>query len=264
MKGGIDNLRKTLGSVAMVLAMILLVGGTAYASPIAGVFRSEEFEGGDIMDGRWSAGLPEGDTGSFAQIGSIINAASWDGDQLGTQWQMSGQELVATHQLSVEPFGPFLTIEKWSYDYDGGTMLLKETARDGATSQWWGGDSDGSGRYEVAISDYAHTTQVTYLNGDVVGVYSIITLTGLFDQDLYPDYELRFMLAVAVQLGEGSEVPSNYPPFLFGDYPNPEEWGQWGIAQKIKMEITPEPSSLAVVTLGGLLVLMRRRRRRRA
>jgi len=260
MNGGIEKLRKMAGSLAAVVVTAALIGGTVQAAPVYGVFQSEEF-GGDIMDGRWSASLPEGNTGELAQIGSVINAASWDGVELGTQWQMSGQELVARDLLSVEPFGA-LEIEKWTIEYEGGQLLLKEFARGGATCAWWGDEPAGFDEYVVDITEYSHNTQITYLSGQAVGVYSIITLSGVFEE--YTDWQLEFMLAVAVELGEGAEPPANYPEFLYPDwYPNPEQWGQWGVAQKIKMQITPEPSALALLALGGVLIVARRRRRRK-
>jgi hypothetical protein len=260
MNGGIGKLRKTSGSLAALLVAGALAAGTAQAAPVYGVFVSEEF-GGDIMDGRWSASLPEGNTGDVAQIGSVINAASWDGVDLGTQWEMSGQELVARELLSVEPFGN-LRIEKWALDYDNGTLLLKKYARGGAISQWWGDEPVGAEEYVVTIGQYSHNTQITYLYDEIVGVYSIITLSGTFQE--YPNWQMEFMLAVAVELGEGAAPPANYPEFLFpGWYENPVQWGQWGVAQKIKMQITPEPSALGLLGLGGVLVVLRRRRRRK-
>ena len=260
MNGGIEKLRKISGSLAALLVAGALAAGTAQATPVYGVFVSEEFSG-DIMDGRWSASLPEGNTGDVAQIGSVINAASWDGVELGTQWAMSGQELVARDLLSVEPFGN-LRIEKWALDYDYGTLLLKKYARGGAISQWWGGEPAGVEEYVVNIGQYSHNTQITYLYNEIVGVYSIITLSGTFEE--YPNWQMEFMLAVAVELGEGAAPPANYPEYLFPDwYDDPVQWGQWGVAQKIKMQITPEPSALGLLGLGGVLVVLRRRRRRK-
>ena len=85
MSRGIENVRTKLGAVATAVAVVLLAGGAAQAYPIAGIFESEEFPGGDVMDGRWSESLPEGDTDSLCQIGSIINAAT------ATNWAHSGR-----------------------------------------------------------------------------------------------------------------------------------------------------------------------------
>jgi len=260
MSRGIENMRMTAGAVAAAVAVVLLIGGAVQAYPITGVFESEEFPGGDVMNGRWSEGLPEGDTGTFYQIGSVISAASWDGDELGTQWQMSQQELVSAKQLRSEEFGA-LTIDTWVLDYEGGELVLGKDARTG-TSDWWGDEAVDT-EYVVDITNYSHTTQVHYIGDSIVGTYSIISLTGTFDQSKYAGYEVQFMLAVAVQLDDGATPPEGFPDYLFGDYPNPEQWGQWGVAQKIKMEITPEPSTVGLLGLGGVMVLIRRRRRRR-
>ena len=260
MSRGIENVRTKLGAVATAVAVVLLAGGAAQAYPIAGIFESEEFPGGDVMDGRWSESLPEGDTDSLCQIGSIINAASWDGDKLGTQWQMSQQRLVSANPVHEEDLGA-LRIETWVLGYEGGELVLGKDARIG-TSKWWGGEPVDT-EYLVDITNYSHTTQIHYLGDTVAGVYSIISLTGMFDQSKYAGYEVEFMLAVAVQLDDGATPPDDFPDYLFGDYPDPEQWGQWGIAQKIKMEITPEPSTVGLLALGGILVLVRRRRQRR-
>lgn len=67
------------------------------------------------------------------------------------------------------------------------------------------------------------------------------------------------MLAVAVKLGDGFGPPSDYPEFLPSQYSGA---GQWGIAQKIRMEITPEPATLGLVAIGGVMMVLRRRRQR--
>ncbi len=250
--------RKSGWVIAAVTVGILAMQATA--APVTGVFESEEFNG-DIIDGRWTESYAGGGPGL---AGNVLNAASWDGTTLGGQWTIGGMTLDENAQLiDLDTMGS-LTIEKYFSQYVGGQMLLKKEARDG-NSAWWG-EPDGSAmeEYTVFIDEYTHHTQVTKLNGVEKGVYSLITMTGSFDPNTDSEYyyNVEFMLAVAVKTGEGAGPPAGFPDFL-GD---PNDNGQWGVAQKIRMEIAqgeevPEPSAMALVAIGATAMILRRRRR---
>ena len=249
---------KVSGLVAVVTATALLAGGYAHAGPTEGVYESEEF-GGDIMDARWTEGYVNDAQGASGDPDNTIHVKSWDGATLGTQWEIydlaadsEGAQLVSTESLGG------LTILKYETRYESGSgvLLLKKPARDANTSEWWG-DGDASAPYEVKIDNCLFSTQVTLVGGKEEGHYTLITLTGSFED--YPECEVQFMLAVAVKLGEGATEPADYPEFL----PETADYGQWGIAQKIRMEITPEPATLGLLAMGGMYVLAKARRRRR-
>lgn len=178
MKGEKMNKRNVWSFGATLVAAVLILGGTAQAVPVLGVFESEEF-GGDIMDGRWSESFVGGGP---EKVGNILNAASWDGTDLvagtlGTQWTLSGMTLSSVNSLGDDWLGA-LRIEKWFTTYNGGTLALKQPARDG-NSLWWGEDPGSSEtEYVVNITNYAHNTQVTYFGNTMVGTYSLVTLTG--------------------------------------------------------------------------------------
>ena len=254
------------GAAALAIAAALLIAGPAQAAPIVGVFESHEL-GGYIFDGRWSESFP--DAGQWGEPNSTINAASWDGIELGSQWVMSGQyiEEADDHQLLTDEKVGALRIRKYLTEYTGGELHLKKIVSADPDERMWWNQADGGDEYVINIDYYSQSTQITtipILDDQEVGCYSLITLTGTFAD--HPDYQLRFMLAVAVKLDEGPGPDANYPDYLVPDgYDGvPMNMGQWGIAQKIRMEITPEPATVGLLALGGLVILARRRSRRNA
>lgn len=265
MKGASNqNVRNWTGVVVITVVAGLFSAGHATAAPIPGVFESIEL-GGHILDGRWSESWPDG---LPDQTGNTINAASWDGIDLGTQWEMSGQsiDVNGAQPLGDEMVGA-LRVRKYYTEYDGGTLRLKKIdSIDPGERMWWN-PADSGDEYVINIDYYAHNTQVTtipMLGDQEVGYYSLVTLTGTFDA--HPLWEVRFMLAVAVKLEEGPGPDPDYPDYLEPDgYVGvPQDMGHWGIAQKIRMEITPEPATFGLLALGGLVLMARRRRRRAA
>jgi len=226
--------------VGTVIVLALVVA--AHGAPIVGTYASEEL-GGEILDGRWSESYVGGGPG---QIGNAVHASSWDGSTLATQWDLSGPAINAVPVVLLDTrVGGTGTVVYYT-TYSGGTLLLKDTG------PWWSAGDPGT-EYSVTVSTYAHTTTNEYVGGQLVASTTVVALSGSFTD--YPGYTVSFWVAVAVPLGEGSGPPSGYPAYV----PETATRGVWGIAQKIRTEIVPEPVTMGVLCAGlGILTVRRR------
>ena len=103
-----------------------------------------------------------------------------------------------------------------------------------------------------------HRTFHTYVMGELVASTTIVDTRGTFVD--HPGYALSFLVAVAIPFGEGSVLPAGYPTWL----PETATSGAYGVAQKIRLEIIPEPATMSLVGLGLVAMIVRRRELRRA
>jgi hypothetical protein len=231
--------------LAVGVLVVLVCASLANGAPIIGSYTSIEL-GGSILDGRWSESYVGGGPG---QIGDTVHAASWDGLTLAGMWEVRDPAIDATPSVLLDTrVGGTGTIVYYT-TYGGGTLLLENTG------PWWGLGDPGTD-YAVDINSYSHTTTNQYVGGQLVASTTVATLSGVF-QD-YAGYGVSFWVSVAVPLGEGSGLPGDYPAFL----PSSASSGAWGIAQKIRTEIVPEPASVLLLASGiGLLVARRRNKK---
>ncbi len=230
----------------------LIMAGAASGYPFPGQYFSEEFFEGDVLDGRWSESFVDPDN-LPGQVGNTVHAASWDPNTatLGSMWELEDISIASGAQMvydSRDLTGTGTVF--YQTDYDGGTLWL------GDEGSWWH-PMDGSGAYEVEIDRYNHKTAVDYFNGQIIGETTLVRFDGQFVN--FSQASVDFLLAVAVPFGstlEGETLPADFPEFD----PEGEDEGHWGIIQKIRMQITPEPSMIVLLAAGGLLALRRRRR----
>jgi len=237
--------------VAVALAIVALGSLTAEAGPIVGYYESEF--SGDVLEGHWSESYVGGGPG---QLGDEVRASSWDGAALGTQWELTGAAIDSPPVKlldTVNAHGDGLII--WYTTYSDGVLTLTDQG------PWWNPADPGTA-YTVDVTHYAHTTQNTYRDGQVVASSTIVDMEGAFRD--YGGWTVDFVVAQAIPAGfagPDEPLPAGYPDLL----PNDDMGGAYGVAQKIRMQITPEPATMGLLGfgLGAMLISARRRRAKR-
>jgi len=243
------------GPIAAVLVTVL-AAAPAVAGPLPGYYDSECI--GQVIEGRWSESYVNDVPG---YIGNTVHAASWNGVALGTQWELVDAAIAADPVMvgnTVDGSGNGTVT--WYTVYGGGVLTLTDQG------DWWN-PLDLGDHYTVTVTSYTHTTQVRYSGGVPVEQSTIVEMSGTFD-GYYPPYEVSFLVAQALQIDEGDLAAFQAYQAVHGDFPQwlpvCEDYGQWGVAQLIQMQIVPEPATMGLLGIGlGTLMLSGLRRRRR-
>ncbi len=221
------------------IGIFLCMTAVTWAAPLVGSYKSPD-AGDDFLNGRWSESFAGG--GEFLP-GNVIHAASWDEASLATEWELANSTL-STVQLIHDTVVAGTGLQIYQTHYTGGVLTLTDQG------PWWNA-GDAGNAYLVDITHHEHSTTMTYSGGERTDLRSTVYLRGVF-QD-YPGYELEFMVATALQLGEGGLL-NDYPAYIGAND------GHWGAIQKINMQIVPEPATLGLLGLGSLALIRRKRR----
>jgi len=177
-------------------------------------------------------------------VGDEIDAESWDGSTLGTQWVLD-EAVVASEVLLDDTTSGSLRIIQDRRTYSGGVLTLKND-----TTLWSGDVADGD--YLVDVTNFTQSTVTTLYNGTVISTTGTLSMQGTFQN--FPDYSINYLVATSETEGEGTAAPAGYPALTAAN-------GLWGSATDVTLEIVPEPTAIAFIALGGAGVALRRRRR---
>ena len=187
-------------------------------------------------NGRFSESYAGGGPG---QPDDVVHAASWDGSNLGGEWEIYGPTIDTNGAIEISN----------TVDVNGDGQIVYETNYEGGTLTVDSSLCCGCGGLTADIIAYRHDTTVTYVGGNVTSVVTVATAVAV-GQGGGPGLYLR---ATATQEGEGDEMqlPADYPVFLPDDpYIG---LGAWGIVENTTLSVTCGDSlDLAfIITDGG-------------
>jgi hypothetical protein len=219
------------GLAAVLLAALASSGA---AAPILDLYRSDDLDGGVFLTGRWTEGFATGDPQG---PGNGLHAGSWEAGAslLDSDWTLDGPVLASVTVTDLRsPSGDGVLIYGRTFDTAGATMVL-------AGGMPWTGPGDGA--YTVALDAYVQVVTELYQAGARVFVRSSQSFAGAFEG--HAGYRLAGQANWAL-VGDGVAAPAGYPAWR----PAGTVTGSWGDVGQVRLEITPEPATLALTIVG--------------
>jgi hypothetical protein len=178
---------------------------------------------GSLLPGRVSEAWCTTDPPQYFRPGAPGNteyAQSWDGANLGAQWEVWGMQID----------GNGANISGQSMDANGTGWIDYVTNYEGGRF-WLSGayfGPPGSVDFEGSITYYNVGTRIDFLNGNIVGATSNVTFNGWMTETCECCY-IEFAIANALRVwspDSGLPMPSPYPPFICGEEKTPAVTGE--------------------------------------
>ncbi len=193
---------RRLTAIAALVAVGLASAAMA-GPPVDGVYDSTDL-GGPTNLGRYTEtwSVPGGNL----MPGVVLNAESWDGMNLGTQWKYWCAQVVSP---------PVLLVDNVDANGNGNRTYMKTFVGGyiwlSGSGPWAGGDPD----YPGVIDTYHEFETIQYANGQRVAAVTNIQATAHFDN--YPASCLAFSVGNGSEVGStdfGMTKPATYPAYL--------------------------------------------------
>jgi hypothetical protein len=212
-----------------ILTVLSLLAFPVLADPPAqGTYYSYDFPGGTFSTGYFSESWAG--PGRDGQMGNTINAQSWDGNLLGTEWMLwcpSIQTAPVLVSNTVDGTGSGEVVYRTTYN--GGYFWLS------GSGPWGNGTQDYSGD----LSFFIVTTTYQYVLGNLLGIRSNVTSSGLING--FTDC-MEYNINNAAFFGntdDNGPKPGEFPPFL-DENCNENVWtrGGWGSVTELALLIS--------------------------
>jgi hypothetical protein len=184
---------------------ILLIGGVTIAGPpLDGDYQTPDL-GGTLYYGRYTEGWDPG--GGALETGTTLNAESWDGAALGTQWRYWCSTESAPAVLLIDSVNPTTGNGNRTYQktFTGGYIWLS------GSGPWANGDPD----YPGVIDSYYEFETITYSNWVPIAAVTNVQAVAYFDN--YPDQCMSFYIGNGTRVAStdlGDPIPPDYPDLL--------------------------------------------------
>lgn len=211
----------------ITVALAVLVAAPVLAGPpVQGVYYTYDMPGGSFSPGRFSESWAG--PGTHGQFGNTVNAESWNGTALGTEWKLWCPSISLPPVLVSDSRDGNGTGEvTWRTTYQGGYYWL------GAVGPW------GDENYTGDIDNFIVTATFMYVFGDVLGIRSNVTTTGHFT-----DYNECFVFSInnCAFFGDtdGGAKPATFPAFMDASCNTGTlTRGGWGSVTQMAFQITP-------------------------
>ncbi|MBN1163274.1 MAG: hypothetical protein JXB45_01725 [Candidatus Krumholzibacteriota bacterium] len=192
--------------ISVLALLILFVAGTAMAdAPLDGDYQSTDL-GGPVLTGRYTEAWDAG--GGATENGTTLNAQSWDGALLATQWKYwCGTEVSAvmlTNTVNASGNGA----RTYMKTFEGGYIWLA------GSGPWGNGDPD----YYGTIDYYVEFETISYSNWVPIAAVTNVQANAHFDD--YPAQCMTFYIGNGARMAStevGDPILPDYPELLDPD-----------------------------------------------
>jgi len=221
------------------LVVILFLPALALAGPpVVGTYDTIDL-GGQVLPGHFSESWPA-PAYHEGVVGNTINAQSWDGSSLGTQWTLTCPSIMAPPTLTSDTRVAGTGYVKYETHYQNGSFWF-------ASAGPWG-DED----YTAQVDQMVVTSTHMYVGGVLQRVVSDISVFGAFDGYINcMTYTISNAAIVATTQLKG--LPADYPYFMYDNCGNGPTTGAWGDVVQATIVIYPSCEVTSEETSWGSL-----------
>jgi hypothetical protein len=213
---------------AIAIALLVFLGGSAFAGPPqVGVYLSNDLPGGVMLEGRFSESWVN-PAASHGQVGNTINALSWNGAMLGSEWKVWCPSIVIPPVLVSDNRDQNGTGDvTYQTQYGGGLFWLSKNGP-------WG---DGIADYTGVVQTFVVTTTYQYVVNTLLGIRGNVTMGATFDgYDNCLEYSINNIAFVGTT--DLMPIATDYPPFLDTNCASGVvSRGGWGTVTEIALSI---------------------------